>query len=262
MLVKAAPVLTPSLEETMCVAGIRLDGVRPEWVRLHPVPFRDLADTSRFSKYQKVTVDVIRGRTDRRPETWTPLRDSITLGERIGPERSWARRREYVDALPEVAMCDLFEANKGGSGPGVPSLGMVRPAEPPTLVIAKRSDEQLTKWTQRAEAIKGVFSLFDDVDAEKPDFEVVPWRFSYKYRCSSPRCNGHEQTIVDWEVVALWRHVRHRPDWQDLMRQKFADEMWTGRDTVLFVGNQEQYPGSFLVLGIFWPKAGWQPTLL
>jgi hypothetical protein len=69
---------------------------------------------------------------------------------------------------------------------------------------------------------------------------------------------------VDWEVNALWRHVRHRPNWQDLMRQKFVDELWAeDRDTVLFVGNQEQHPHAFLVLGIFWPpRGGLQGSLL
>jgi hypothetical protein len=33
-------------------------------------------------------------------------------------------------------------------------------------------------------------------------------------------------------------------------------DLWEGRDTVLFVGNQEQHPISFLVLGVFWPPAG------
>ena len=51
VLVKAAPVMTRALDETMCVAGARLDTTVPEWVRLHPVPFRDLADDSRFAKY-------------------------------------------------------------------------------------------------------------------------------------------------------------------------------------------------------------------
>jgi len=69
VLVKAAPVLTSQLEETMCVAGIRLDTDRPEWIRIHPVPFRDLDDESRFAKYQVITVDAIRPRTDRRPES-------------------------------------------------------------------------------------------------------------------------------------------------------------------------------------------------
>ncbi len=44
VLVKAAPVLTQHLDETMCVAGVRIDGGPPQWVRLHPVPFRDLGE--------------------------------------------------------------------------------------------------------------------------------------------------------------------------------------------------------------------------
>lgn len=85
---------------------------------------------------------------------------------------------------------------------------------------------------------------------------MVPWRFRYHYRCAAPYCAGHEQTIVDWEVVALWRHVRHRPDWRDAMQHRFEREMWHGTDAVLFVGNMEQRPWNFLVLGIFWPPSG------
>jgi hypothetical protein len=93
-------------------------------------------------------------------------------------------------------------------------------------------------------------------------FDVVPWRFRYGYRCAKAGCNGHHQTIVDWEIVALWRRVRYRPNWRELMRQKFEQELWDGRDSVLFVGNQEQGPISFLVLGVFWPPdTAYQPRL-
>ena len=72
ILVKAAPVLTSQLQESMCVAAMTLDD-SPRWVRLHPVPFRDLGDDSKFRKYQEVTAQVIRPRSDRRPESWTPI---------------------------------------------------------------------------------------------------------------------------------------------------------------------------------------------
>lgn len=92
---------------------------------------------------------------------------------------------------------------------------------------------------------------------------MIPWRFSYRYRCLAPDCNGHKQTIVDWEAVALYRNVRSKPEWRELMRQKVEDEMWApGKDTVLFVGNMEQRPWNFLVLGVFWPpSAGLQASL-
>lgn len=263
ILVKAAPVLTSALQETMCVAAMNL-GPHPEWIRLHPVPFRDLADDTKFHKYQEVTVRVIRSRTDRRPESWVPIEGSIRPGEIIGRDHGWSTRRERVSALAEHTMCDLIARNRSGSGPGTASLAVVRTAEPPELVISERDPAQLDKWRQRAEATAAQPSLFDDQSASKPDFEVVPWRFRYTYRCLAPSCGGHSQTIVDWEAVALWRHVRQQHDWRDKMRAKFVDELWAPtRDSVLFVGNMEQRPWNFLVLGVFWPpKQGVQQTLL
>ena len=262
VLVKAAPVLTQNLDETMCVAGARVDRDRPDWIRLHPVPFRDLGEDSRFAKYQQIEVDVIRPKTDRRPESWTPVHGSIELGSRLGTERNWADRRELVSNLLHADMCDLVSANRTGSGPGTPSLAIVRPTVPPELIISPRDAEQLAKWKARAQGAANRQSLFDQPSTSKPDFEVVPWRFQYRYRCQKAACATHTQTIVDWEVVALWRHVRHRDNWQDLIRQKFEDELWRDRAAVIFVGNQEQHPGSFLVLGVFWPPdAEYQPRL-
>jgi hypothetical protein len=39
------------------------------------------------------------------------------------------------------------------------------------------------------------------------------------------------------------------------MKQRWVDEMCApGRDTAFFVGDQHQHPGSFLVLGVWWPE--------
>jgi hypothetical protein len=227
------------------------------------VPFRDLADDSKFQKFQEITVRAIRPISDRRPESWTPIEGSIRLGQRIGTEHGWSTRRERIAALGEHTMCDLRRRNLAGSGPDTPSLAVVRTTGPPQLLIDEREAEQLDTWRQRAQAIAAQPSLFDAPDTTKPDFEVVPWRFRYAYRCLDPGCNGHQQTIVDWEAVALWRHVRHEHDWQDLMRRKFVDDLWApDKESVLFVGNMEQKPWNFLVLGVFWPpKQGLQQGL-
>ncbi len=246
----------------MCVAAVTL-GQDPEWIRLHPVPFRDLADDTRFRKYQEVTVDVVRPRSDRRPESWIPLEGTLIPGETIGTDHSWSTRRQRLAGLPRPTMCELVKLNRAGSGPSTPSLAVIKTLEPPEFEVTMRDPEQLAKWRHRADAIAAWPSLFDDPDTKKPDFEVVPWRFRYKYRCLAPGCNSHSQTIIDWEAVALWRNVRHRNDWQEQMRYKFVDKLWAvDRETELFVGNQEQHPHSFLVLGVFWPpKASLQQSL-
>lgn len=203
-----------------------------------------------------MNVEVIRHGSDRRPESWTPLFGTISPDESVGTGAGWAARRALIEELGEVTMCELVARNRGGSGPGVPSLGVVRPVEPPGLLITERNAAQLKEWHRRAKLVAGRLTLFDDPPRTKPEFEVVPQRFRYRYRCQASGCPGHKQTIVDWEIVALWSKVRGRPDATELMRAKFQTELWDGRDTVLFVGNQEQYPGSFLVLGIFWPPVG------
>ena len=63
ILVKAAPVLTSHLKESMCVAAMTLDD-SPRWIRLHPVPFRDLDDDSKFRKYQAVSATAIRPKAE------------------------------------------------------------------------------------------------------------------------------------------------------------------------------------------------------
>lgn len=262
VLVKAAPVLTSELRETMCVAGMSL-GSKPEWIRLHPVPFRDLEDDSKFHKYQEITLRAIRPRGDRRPESWTPIVGSIQLGDWLSPEHGWAARRQRVESLGESTMCELIEQNRSGSGPETTSLSVVRTRETPELLISRRDEEQLASWRNRAEALDQQPPLFEDPDEKRPPFEVVPWRFRYKYRCLASDCGGHKQTIVDWEAVNLWRNLRQRQNWQDLMRRKFVDELWASeKDTVLFVGNMEQRPWNFLVLGIFWPPRGGVQTSL
>ena len=134
ILVKAAPVLTSELQESTCVAAMRL-GSQPEWIRLHPVPFRDLADDTKFRKYQEVTVQAIRPHSDRRPESWIPIEGSIQLGETLRTDHGWSTRRQRIGNLGEQTMCDLVERNRSGSGPDTPSLAVVRTVERPELLI-------------------------------------------------------------------------------------------------------------------------------
>lgn len=143
ILVKAAPVLTADADEQMCVAGMRLD--RPgEWVRLFPVPFRDLDDEAKFKKYQEIAVDVIQPQADRRPESMTPIRGSISLGEVIDTRDRWARRRRRVAQLPERTMCELVEMNRNQPTEDAPSLGVVRLAGPHSFASSNATTSRST----------------------------------------------------------------------------------------------------------------------
>lgn len=252
ILVKASPVLTAELEEAMCVAAMTTAG-DPKWIRVHPVAFRDLDTEDRFKKYQEVDLDVFRPKTDRRPESWSPIHGSLQLGDVIGTRDNWSVRRHRVESLGEHTMCALW-GSAAEQGQDATSLAVVRTRSTPELVISERDADQLTRWRARAEAMANQRSLFDDPDVIKQPAEVIPWRFQYRYYCLEEGCNGHTQTIVDWEIATLWRNVRHSPDWREKIRAKFVDDLWaSNRDSRLFVGNQAQHPRSFLVLGVFWP---------
>jgi hypothetical protein len=55
--VKTYPNPSETYGETVCVAGIRLDRGRPEWIRLYPVKFRNAGFDSTFKKYEIIRVN-------------------------------------------------------------------------------------------------------------------------------------------------------------------------------------------------------------
>lgn len=262
VLVKASPVLTSELDESMCVAGVTLDS-DPRWVRLHPVPFRDLEDAEKFKKYQVLEVKVVRPTQDGRRESWKPIEGSIRLGPEIGPGAGWSRRSELIAPLGETTTCALREANLADP-PSAPTLGIVRPAEPPRLKITQRPREQLERWKARAAAVGNQPSLLEEPStSERKPLALVPWRFSYQYRCLEDGCTGHTGSLIDWEAFVLYGRIKGRPNWQDLMVERFEQQMWANnRGTRLFVGNMASRRQNFLTLGVYWPPGdSWQGSL-
>jgi hypothetical protein len=92
----------------------------------------------------------------------------------------------------------------------------------------------------------------------KKGLEKVPFRFLYRYRCEGePACQGHEQSIVDWEIAEAFRSWRQQHGEQralELIETKWTEQLWApDRDTALLTGNQFKNPDGFLILGVFWP---------
>lgn len=251
--VKAYPAVGARTGEAVCVAGVTADAA-PQWVRLFPVPFRDLPEGAQFAKWQRVRVEVLRPASDRRPESWTPLVDTIEIGETL-PAGDWAERRRLVEALPTPTMCEMNRLNRLEAGRDItaPSLAVIEPRETPLFSIERRAPEDVA--AARAKQQQGQLPLF--TTAREP-IEVLEHAFYYRYRCLEPGCAGHHQSIIDWEIAQAYRSWRssYPSDWQDRLQRRWTDDMWTeDRKTLLFVGNQHQHPNSFLVLGVYWPPS-------
>jgi hypothetical protein len=244
--VKAYPSISQTYGEAICVAGVRVDGPSPRWIRLYPVQFRELSPEQRFGKYAVIRLRARQHTTDRRSETWRPDTDSIEVIQKLPAGGHWPARRHWVEPLIGPTMCELNRGRAGGR-PG-PSLGIVKPARVVDVVAAAAGD-----WSeaQRNTLLQGsLLGATSTTELEKPAHA-----FAYQWHCQDPDCRGHKQTIVDWECGQAYRSWRgHGRDPVEAVRQKWLKLCADDRDAHFFVGDQHQHPGAFLILGVFWPE--------
>jgi hypothetical protein len=87
---------------------------------------------------------------------------------------------------------------------------------------------------------------------DAPRLEFCPYAFKYSYRCWSPTCHGHGQPIVDWEISEAWRgwRVQYPDDYLMRIKDKWLGLVAPDRQPAFFVGNQQQAPQAFMVLGV------------
>jgi hypothetical protein len=248
VLVKAYPNASQKYGEVVCVAGVRTDTASPEWIRLWPIPFRDLEYAQRFSKYQIISVEAEPpGGSDRRPETMRPNIHTIELGEIVESHDNWARRSEYVLPLEIESMCELRRKQEQDGT----SLGVFTPASAEMSVTQEDST-----WSPKESSILEQPSLFFP---DRKTLEKIPYRFRYDYRCADDECNGHHQTIIDWELAEAFRKWRQEYGVRGALDR--IEEQWTtgllfapDRASRMFVGNMHAHPENFVVLGAFYPK--------
>lgn len=241
--VKTYPNPSKKHRETVCVAAItREEG----WIRLYPVTFRSLPGAQQFQKFQRVQLRMTKHPRDTRPESFRPDQDSIRLLDVIDARKPW-ERWNWIEPTLSTSMCEI-QRLQGIEGK---SLGVFKPEKVIDFVI---KDED-AKWSDRKQAALDQLTLFDPV---APTLEKIPYIFSYRYACSDEGCKGHTQSVIDWEIMALYRNVRRTANTPDeiksLIRQKYLGELCASdRDTHFFVGNLNAHRASFMVLGVYWP---------
>lgn len=249
--VKAAPNPSAKSGETVCVAGLGLTHGRTEsqWIRLYPINFRFLEQDQRFKKYDIVRVRATPAAGDSRTESWRPDMSTMTVVEHVPP---WARRRALLDPVATNTMCGLFRANQDTAA--APSLGLV----PVRQVLGLRVTPHLG-WSDAEQAkINSYVSqldLFDDTD--KTPLEAPSFEGRYRWKCFDRQCRTHEQTIIDWEFVALQRRLRGLPDAEvhAALQEKFVAMMFKApRRPAFYVGNQAKRHHVFHVLGVYYPS--------
>lgn len=254
VLVKTYPNPSQKYQESVCVAGVTQEN---EWIRLYPVLFRSLDEEERFKKYQWIDLNVKKS-SDQRPFTYKPMLDSMRTSEIIGTKNNWKERKKWVYALPvNDSMCSVQrDANKclEEGRPVARSLAAIKPASVEELVV----EPDVPDWTHEQKEWINQQGLFDK---KHIPLEKIPYKFYYRYRCSEKGCKGHEQSIIDWEIMQLYRRLkrsgRSAAGIIDGIKKKWMGELCgSDKDILFFVGNGYQTPKSFMVLGVFYPKKG------
>ena len=246
--VKASPEIGRTHGETVCVAGIRLDGDDYRWIRLFPVQWQWFWQ-GEHPKYQVIELEIDKHDKDQRPESYRPRLETTAVLDQLPAGK---RRAEVLNRLPQYRMCDLVAAK----GWARPSLGLVVPRE-----ITGFTREDHTGDT--AHAAKMNRAAQGSLLAQgAPKLEFSPFTFKLAYRCQSASCRGHEQSIVDWEISEARRNWRrsYPTDYLDRIEEKWLSLVDPARLPALYVGNQHQAPQGFLVLGIARDVTPVEPT--
>lgn len=183
--VKAYPAVGVRTGEAVCVAGVAAVG-DPEWVRLFPVPFRDLPEDMQFKKWQRVRVTVHRPTNDPRPESWSPNVSSFEVAGAL-TAGDWAERRRLVDGLLARTMCAMNRLNKlvAGRDRSAPSLAVIRTRATPTFIIEPRPQADID--AAKAKQNQGQLPLY--ASANEP-IEVLEHAFYYGTRAWTQTAPG------------------------------------------------------------------------
>lgn len=242
MIVKAYPNPEDEYGEACCTAGVDRDG---NWVRIWPIPFRDLKPEQKFKKWQWITATMRRS-ADPRPESHELQSETIVCGDTVDTNKAWVKRLAHLAPHFVGSVEELTQMQKSG----LQTMGTIRPREVVEFVIEERDDPN---WKPGQAARLSQLSLFT---AAKATLERIPYKFSYRFICGGNDCRiTHKLQILDWEVAEAYRSWRDKygaAGWGAAMHEKFSGEL-LGKDLIFNLGNYIKYPMNFGIVGLVYP---------
>jgi hypothetical protein len=244
--VRTYPVPATKGIEVSCTAGVTSDG---KWIRLFPVPYRFLSTDQRFTKYQWIDVDVTRASNDSRPESYKLNVDSIKIQSTVPSDDLWRPRKEIIFPLKQTSMCEI---ERHRAEHGSPTLGIFQPKRIKRLTITRA---EAVDWTPDQQATLNQQLLPFETSTPASPLEKIPFEFRYEFQCDAPNCPGHHMSCTDWEIGQSYRKWRndYGDGWEAKFREKYERQMIEKNDTHFYVGTLHQYPGTWIIVGLFYP---------
>jgi hypothetical protein len=243
--VKAYPNPSKKYEETVCVAGIDLE--TGKWIRLYPIPYRDLDNEKKFKKYDIIEVRANKAKDDKRPESYKVDADSIKVTGHLDTKDNWNRRKEIVIPTVDNSFCEILRKSSSEDK----SLGMFKPVG----IEFECSKAQIKNQEDR----DACYAQLSFLNSQKDTIEQIPHNFHYIFKCANePACPGHKLPIIDWELGQSYRSWKYRYKTEALLLDKIR-EKWLGmicseeKDIYFYVGNTKRFRDQFMILGAFYP---------
>jgi len=269
--VKAYPALSKKYNETVCTAGLKEDG---SWIRIYPIPFRQLDYNNQFKKYEWVELDLERNLSDFRPETYRPkdilLRDLQSHGIIKSDGDAWIERRSHLLKKVYTNLEVLIAEAKDKSV--CTSLAVFKPTNIIDFVYEETDREWSKDKLDYLKSKKLQMNLFDNENEfDISEFEVVnklPCKFSFIFEDDAGKKS--KLMIEDWETGMLfWNSLaRHEGDEQQAcedVKKKYFDDFAKTKDYYLILGTTKLYhntaPNPFVIIGDFRPKHITQESL-
>jgi hypothetical protein len=243
--IKAYPNPSISYGETVCCAGLDLDSL--SWMRLWPVPFRDLPYVQQFNKYDIIEVSCKKASADKRPESYKIDPTSIRILESISSKDLWKKREAFVLSVPLKTQCEIEKESLEFDT----SLGLIKPCR---ITFSIKPRPRSSPEERRAcYAQAGLFI------PKKDPIEEIPYHFYFEFSCFGlPNCSGHKLPILDWEIGAAYRKFGTISESErvrlEKVRAKWLDlSNLSKRNVYFYTGNQLRFRDQFGILGVFYP---------
>jgi len=248
---KTYPELSSRYYETVCTGGTLENG---NFIRLYPIPFRYLQDNAIFTKYQWVSLKVLKAKDDPRPESYKVDLATIKILNSVPTDNyGWRSRKEIIFKNPAYQF-DSVEKLLEENARKKTSMGLVFPKCIDDIEIEDRPKQEheqfLQKLKDNRERAKQT-ELFGSFTVEEvKSLAFISKRFKIHWRCKNPNCNGHKMSILDWEAYELARKVGVQS-----AHSKLQDVLDMHKyDVGFFLGNFRLYPNTFAIGNIWRPK--------
>lgn len=230
VLVKALPHVGQQHGETVCCAGVTLEG---EWRRRYPVHFRRLRD-NKFKRWQWIDYDWRKPRDDQRIESRRVQEDTITPGVTMRP-------KERAQFLNKLVLPSTDAAAARGH-----TLTLIRPTSS-TFLWKKKTVASIERERRGYQAAASQGSFFDDdLNVLKP----CPYAFTFRYETSDGK--SHVGTCDDWETTATFYKwsAQYGEDAALLQMDKVFNEDYPEKGMIFAMGTHSRRPKQWLLVGV------------